>query len=67
MSEERGKYQAGENIGPNLTSLLNMQLHAHIQIEGWRITRVPGGWLYENTIEDLGHPVFVPLPQEGRA
>ena len=42
-----------------MKNIYNLKLHEECIIDGFRILRVPGGWLYK-----MGHPVFVPFNNE---
>jgi hypothetical protein len=43
--------------------LYDLELHGTIRTEGWVITRVPGGWIYESAV--ITHKIiFVPLNKE---
>lgn len=42
-------------------SIFSLKLHEWVEIEGYKIIRVPGGWLYENMFGGtISIVVFVP-------
>ena len=49
------------NDAPTGDDLFQMKLHDTFNMGWYRITRVPGGWLYQH--EDAS-PTFVPLDNE---
>lgn len=54
-------YYEMHNDNPNGDDLFQMELHDTFNMGWYRVTRVPGGWLYQH--EDAS-PTFVPLDNE---
>ncbi len=44
-------------------TVFNLEINEEIRIAGYRITRVPGGWIYcrEECVVNIANPVFVPF------
>lgn len=54
-----------KNITEDVKTIYNMALHEDLRVDQYvYVLRVPGGWVYQNYLNDSMSSVFVPFSNE---